>query len=339
MSSNETQAALSRAYELVEAGQYEQARAILAPILAANPNNADAWWVYAHAVTTPEDGRSALENVIRIDPRYPGAVELLQQARELSPVNPNVPSAPMPPGTIPEENPVEADFLDSEFEDIESVSAIPSGQPSRKQPSETKRSGALPILALALIAAVVVIAILVLPSLNSPTETPTSTSDNAVIVAPTDIPASLATGEVTESVPIADVTPVTVPETVEPPAVEVATAEAVPANYPAVSEALAAFPLATAGIVETQTSLGNTVLANVCSASGREMRMLLPQVMNALASQSSSLPETVQAVGVRLVNCESNAPMLSVAAEIVTAQSFAQGDLSAGEFAATWRPQ
>lgn len=338
MSSNETQAALSRAYELVEAGQYEQARAILDPILAANPNNADAWWVYAHAVTTPEDGRSALENVIRIDPRYPGAVELLQQARELSPANPNVPSTPAPPGTFPEENPLEPDFLDSEFEDVESISPVPS-QPGSQQPAGTKRSSALPILALALIAAVVVIAILVLPSLNSPTETPTPTSDNAVVVAPTDIPASSATDEVTESAPVADVTPVTVPETVEPPAVEVATAEAVPANYPAVSEALAAFPLATAGIVETQTSLGNTVFANVCSASGREMRMLLPQVMNALASQSPSLPETVQAIGVSLVNCESNAPMLSVAAEVVSAQSFAQGDLSAGEFAATWRPQ
>lgn len=339
MSSNETQAALSRAYELVEAGQYEQAKAILDPILAANPNNADAWWVYAHAVTTPEDGRAALENVIRIDPRYPGAIELLQQARELSPVSPKVPSVPMPPGTIPEENPVEPDFLDSEFEDIESVSPIPSTQPSRQQSPQAKRSSALPILALALIAAVVVIAILVLPSLNATTETPTPTSDNAVVSAPTGIPASSATDEITEAAPVAEGTSETVQETVSPPIAEVATAEAVPASYPAVNEALAAFPLASTGIVEVQTSLGNTVLANVCSGAGREMRMLLPQVMNALASQSSSLPETVQAIGVSLMNCENNTPMLSVATEIVTAQSFAQGDLSAGEFAATWRPQ
>lgn len=339
MSSNETQAALSRAYELVEAGQYDQARAILDPILAANPNNADAWWVYAHAVTTPEDGRAALENVIRIDPRYPGAVELLQQARELSPVNPGDSSAPMPPGTFPEESPLEPDFLDSEFEDVESIPPVPSSQPGRQQPAGTKRSSALPIVALALIAAVVVIAILVLPGLSTTTETPTPTSEDAVVIAPTDIPASSATDEITEAAPVADVTPETVQETTESPTVEVATAEAVPANYSAVNDALSAFPLASAGIVETQTSLGNTVLANVCSASGREMRMLLPQVMNALASQSPSLPETVQAVGVRLVNCESNAPMLSVATEIVSAQSFAQGDLSAGEFAATWQPQ
>ena len=37
MSSDETQSALSRAYELVEAGNYDEARAILEPILAIEP--------------------------------------------------------------------------------------------------------------------------------------------------------------------------------------------------------------------------------------------------------------------------------------------------------------
>jgi hypothetical protein len=123
------------------------------------------------------------------------------------------------------------------------------------------------------------------------------------------------------------------------PTVEGATAEAVASNFPAVSEALSAYPLAQAGIAETQSTLGNTLVANVCSAPGREMRMLLPEVMNALAAQSESLPETVQAIGVSLVNCDTSTPMLTVAAEIISAQSFAQGDLSAAEFAATWEPQ
>jgi hypothetical protein len=67
--------------------------------------------------------------------------------------------------------------------------------------------------------------------------------------------------------------------------------------------------------------------------------MLLPQVMNTFAAQSPALDASVQAIGVSLVNCETNAPMLTVATEVITAQSYAGGDLSAAEFAATWRPQ
>ena len=79
--SDEMQSALSRAYDIVEAGKFDEARAILEPILADNRDNADAWWIYAHAVTDPEEGRHALENVLRINPRYPDAAELLAQAR------------------------------------------------------------------------------------------------------------------------------------------------------------------------------------------------------------------------------------------------------------------
>ena len=82
MGSDETKSALSRAFELVESGDYEEARAILDPILDADKNNADAWWIYAHAATDPDEGREALENVLRINPTYPGAAELIAIARE-----------------------------------------------------------------------------------------------------------------------------------------------------------------------------------------------------------------------------------------------------------------
>lgn len=341
MSSDETQSALSRAFELVEAGQYDDARAILDPILAANPNNADAWWVYAHAVTTPEDGRMALENVIRIDPRYPGAAELLEQARELSPNAAKVTSVPPPPGTIPEESQPEFDFLEPDLDDVQATSRARPVQPIAEQPTSPKRSTALPIVLIAVIAAVIVIGLLVLPNLTTLPTSPTATTI-PVVSAPTE--ASLVieeTEEPTESSATASDTEEVAPTlraTITPTG-EGATTEAAISNYPAVSEALTAYPLAQAGIAEVQTTLGNTLLASVCSAPGREMRMLLPQVMNALAAQTESLPETVQAIGVSLVNCDTNTPMLTVAAEVVSAQSFAQGDLSASEFAATWEPQ
>lgn len=324
MSSDETQSALARAYELVEAGQYADARAILDPILAAEPNNADAWWVYAHSVTTAEDGRAALENVVRIDPRYPGASELLAQARSLAPAAPDASNIPAPPVSIPEEAVAEPDDFDTDFDDL-----VETRQRRAAQPSQQK--GGVPILPIALgLAGLIVIALLVLPNLL-PAPSPTPEDSTNVAAVPTESANTAATEEAPEATRRPTITPT----------IEGATPEASSgsADFTAVSEALASFPLAPAGIATSETSLGNTLVASVCSAPGREMRMLLPQVMNAFAAQSASLDAAVQAIGVSLVNCETNASMLTVATEVITAQSYAGGDLSNAEFAATWRPQ
>lgn len=323
MSSDETQLALARAHELVEAGQYADARAILDPILAAEPNNADAWWVYAHSVTSAEEGRNALENVVRIDPRYPGASELLAQARSLAPAVPDFSTTPAPPVSIPEEALEEPEDFDSEFEDVAETRQRRAAQPAQQK-------GGVPMLPIALgLAGLVVIALLVLPNLL-PAPSPTPEDATNVAAVPTESANAAATDEA-EATRRPTITPT----------VEGATAEASSGSgdFTAVAEALSAFPLASAGIAPRETSLGNTLVASVCSAPGREMRMLLPQVMNAFAAQSPSLDAAVQAIGVSLVNCETNTPMLTVASEIITAQSYAGGDLSDAEFAASWRPQ
>lgn len=77
--------ALVRAFELVEAGRPDEARALLEPVLAEQPNNADAWWVYAYAVPEPADARRALRNVLRINANYPGAQQLLSTLEEQYP--------------------------------------------------------------------------------------------------------------------------------------------------------------------------------------------------------------------------------------------------------------
>jgi hypothetical protein len=72
---------LSRAYDLIEAERLSDARALLEPIVAREPNNADAWWLYAHAVENPDQAERALNNVLRLDRSYPGAADLLDQIR------------------------------------------------------------------------------------------------------------------------------------------------------------------------------------------------------------------------------------------------------------------
>src|SRR5258705_11163420 len=71
--------ALKQAFGLIEAGNLEDAKALLRPILESEKDNADVWWLYSHAVTDAETARLALNNVLRIDPTYPDARELLGQ--------------------------------------------------------------------------------------------------------------------------------------------------------------------------------------------------------------------------------------------------------------------
>jgi hypothetical protein len=40
-----------------------------------------------------------------------------------------------------------------------------------------------------------------------------------------------------------------------------------------------------------------------------------------------------------MLNCEANTPLLTIAAALSSAQSYASGALSDGAFAATWKPQ
>ncbi len=73
---------LSQAYGLIEADKLDEAVDLLKPVLAEHPNNADAWWLYAHAVTDVDDARAALQTVLQIDPQYPEAERLLEMLEE-----------------------------------------------------------------------------------------------------------------------------------------------------------------------------------------------------------------------------------------------------------------
>ena len=75
--SDSNSAVLQRAYELVEAGQADEARTLVESVLEAEQANPDAWWIYAHAIDDPVKARQALNEVIKLDPEYPGAAELI----------------------------------------------------------------------------------------------------------------------------------------------------------------------------------------------------------------------------------------------------------------------
>src|SRR5664279_5150281 len=98
---------LEQAYRLIQQEDLDKAIAILKPIVAAQPNNIDAWWLLSNAVSEPAEARSALQNVLRLDPNHNQARDLLgsldQQFPEYASPSLSSPAAPasfsMPPAT------------------------------------------------------------------------------------------------------------------------------------------------------------------------------------------------------------------------------------------------
>lgn len=70
---------LHRAYHLIQAGYHTDALQILAPICRQYPQQPDAWWLAAHALKNPDEVRYALQQVLRINPDYPGAAAKLNR--------------------------------------------------------------------------------------------------------------------------------------------------------------------------------------------------------------------------------------------------------------------
>jgi hypothetical protein len=74
-----SQEQLQRAYNFIKVGQQREAMEILRPIVRNEPDNADAWWLVANAVTETDFKRRALENVIRLRPNHVKAQNMLDQ--------------------------------------------------------------------------------------------------------------------------------------------------------------------------------------------------------------------------------------------------------------------
>ncbi|MDX2160621.1 MAG: hypothetical protein SF162_04780 [bacterium] len=163
-----TESQLMRAFELVEAGRLDDARAILTPLLTNNRNNPDVWWVYAHAVTDPLVAQDALNNVLRLDEGYPGARELKSQLESQLVTAPEF--APPPPPVSDE----------PDFAEIRSAADDPD-------------DGGFNLPRILLIAAVFVLIAVISLALANQTSQPVPATPTAVVSVPTFDASALAT--------------------------------------------------------------------------------------------------------------------------------------------------
>ncbi len=80
-----TQQQLAEAFDLIKKDRLDEAIRIIRPITQSEPDNADAWWLLANASSEPRDARQYLVNVLKINPAYPKARDLLDMLNEQYP--------------------------------------------------------------------------------------------------------------------------------------------------------------------------------------------------------------------------------------------------------------
>lgn len=358
--SEQTRAALSEAFDLIEAERLDEARAILKPMLTTHADNPDVWWLYAHAVTDPDTARTALYTVLRLDPSYPNANELVRELEKQAPVTRTgaaaVETEPSFLSDIPSTLPDLPEFdVADEFTDVDLGLEDDEVEELEVEPASRRRL--LLLAALGIVAVVAIIAVALLTSRPPEPASPTPTSEVVAGQASATPLAADVTAEATTAVIATEAAPELTPEdsaaptsTVETTA-EVLAVEASPTTenllptqsiiepatgeVTSVSTALTAFDVAESGVQVETTTLGNTLVANICTTAGVELRSTLPAVMDVLARQT--LPDNTDAVGTRMVNCDDNSALLFIVVPVDSAADYAAGNLSEEDFQALWK--
>lgn len=341
---DQTGGSLNAAYEAIKAKDLSKARDVLSAYLVDQPNDVDAWWLYSYAVTDVSQARKALETVLRLDPSYPGARELLNELEGASPAAPVMPvdSAPLrapevtalrplsdrPSGAAPLTTTITPD--DDEISDF-------GIRASAAEPASSNRT------ILAIVAAIVLLLILaavfILPNLN-PSGPAVADATNTAAATDTSLgfglteEATPATADAaTDAVEATDEATEETPAATEEPTLE-ATAEANVEPTAAVSDdplqsvydALGTFEVVPDSVAIETTELGETLTASVCSVTS-ELRSTIPAALTSLATSSPQVPAEAQAIGAKFVDCTDNTVLRYVAITIEDAQAYAAGTI------------
>jgi hypothetical protein len=348
---DQTGGSLNAAYEAIKAKDLSRARDLLSAYLVEQPNDVDAWWLYSYAVTDVAQARKALETVLRLDPAYPGARDLLNELEGASPAESTM-SADVSPLGAPEAAPLrplserQASTTpltttitpdDDELSDFGIRASAAEGSSSNRT--------ILGIIA-AIILLLILAAVFILPNLNPPgpavadaTNTAAAT-DTSLGFGLTEETTPGTTGEATDTIDVTDEAPEETPAAGEPTLettvdapVEATseantepTADAAADPLQSVYDALGTFEVVPDSAAVETTELGETLTASVCSATS-ELRSTIPAALTALALSSAQAPAEAQAVGAKFVDCTDNSVLRYVAISMEDAQAYAAGTI------------
>lgn len=92
----------------------------------------------------------------------------------------------------------------------------------------------------------------------------------------------------------------------------------------------------TSEIIQT-AEFGPTLIVSVCSEVGDTLRDSINQVMLTAGSESERLPESVDGVGVRLINCDDGSSINTLAVSSAAAREYGAGDINEDNYRSQWR--
>ncbi|MCY4064557.1 MAG: hypothetical protein OXG53_19500 [Chloroflexi bacterium] len=361
---------LQQAFTLIENGEPEKAQEILAPLLQDDADNVHLWWVYTHAVQDASIGLAALERVLELDPKYPGARELKADVLKAQSRDPDL-IALEASGS---DSPAVATMTDvDDWEDLQPVVDV--------EASGSSIRGRVALLVVVLVIVVAGGLILsgavdlsqllsgILPSpepqvivISESTIEPTPPNqESEATQAP---PAATATSEPAaeasqkntaereqeETAPMIEQDPS--PIATEKPTAT-ATAMASPTSTATISTdsmRIASFVSSVAEMITDftivplksgmlPTRLGDTLVIFVCAIPGPEFNHRLTTVLNTVVSLEEDLPEDIEAVAAGLVNCDdTNAGLRIVGVTRATISAFANEEIDSKEFQRAWQP-
>ncbi len=81
---DDTRAQLQKSYALIKQGTLAEAFSVITAILEREPDNAEAWWLMAHAAPTADDAILACEQVLKLKPGYEPAQRMLIEQKLIS---------------------------------------------------------------------------------------------------------------------------------------------------------------------------------------------------------------------------------------------------------------
>jgi tetratricopeptide (TPR) repeat protein len=303
--SDSTSQSLAAAYQQVEAGNLEEARNIVESIIRSDADNADAWWIYAHAVEDEDEAQEALENVLRIDPDYPGAAELLSQSRGDE-------------DTFEDDLFTDLDQMDTadDFEidegDFEDDFDIPTSAETAQEESSGRNR--LPLLLIPVVVLLVAVVAFLLFQGGDDDEEGTPEPTQVAQVSDEETPEAETTEAVTE----------------EP--AETAEADSTVSITSALEED---FTLASDQPATVQDNeLGSTEVIAVCLDG--DQRESLDDVMSALTEIDLTSTQS-DAIGVQLVDCSTDEVINLIAVSVEDIQQFSDEEISEQEFQGRWR--
>lgn len=319
---------LQQAFSLIEAGRLEDARSLLRPILEVEKDNADVWWLYSHAVIDSETAKLALYNVLRVEPQYPDARDLLDQLDKINLGN-NIEGIsddskdpdfiPPIPTRVPNITPLSPRNLS---ETSLSPDALPEDLGEYETPDAFFRR---PAFYVPLVVALIVLALIIVIA---------KPFANTSLPAPTQIVATNSDDNLTPTGELLNNSTITVS-----PSAEVAVVPQAVSDFAPIISAFAGTNLQpNSPVAIVNTSLGKTLTVIICSSPGKEMRELLPVAMSTLAKASNEYSSKVDAIAVKMIVCDSNTILLWIGSNIADAMSYANSSLSEKDYQSKWKP-